>query len=120
MILRLEPSIPLDTPNGPSLAIFLIEAGDEHDLQWVCAVQSGERMNEIWTWRNQDVRMRTKVTTERQDTECKTVLGPQHPAIPFVAMLGRHPPEKVYAVIAEYCLAEHRAFQEPAACSKGD
>jgi hypothetical protein len=65
VIIQLSPTIPLDTPKGPSLALFLIEAGDEHDLQWVCAVQSGEHVNEIWTWRNRDVRTRANVTMGR-------------------------------------------------------
>lgn len=65
MIVQLSPTIPFDTPKGPSLALFLIEAGDEHDLQWVCAVQSGPHVNEIWTWRNRDVRARANVTMGR-------------------------------------------------------
>jgi hypothetical protein len=65
VILQLNPSIPMDTPHGPAVALFLIECGDESDLQWVTVIDSGEHMNEIWTWRNQDVRMRKNITMGR-------------------------------------------------------
>lgn len=65
MILQLSPTIPMETPHGPSIAMFMIEAGDEHDVQWVCAVQCGTHVNEIWTWRNRDVRLRANITMGR-------------------------------------------------------
>lgn len=55
-MLQLNPTIPLYTPYGPAVAWFVIESGDEHDLQWVCVIDSGEHMNEIWTFRNREVR----------------------------------------------------------------
>ncbi|MBB3453910.1 hypothetical protein FHT86_002166 [Rhizobium sp. BK313] len=62
MILRLLPSIPLDTPKGPALAHFLIDNGEEQDLQWVCAIDA---TGECWTWRNPEIRFQKNITMGR-------------------------------------------------------
>lgn len=52
-ILQLNPPLWLETPQGQSLAHFVIDLGMEHDLQWVCFInESGE----VWTFGNAEVR----------------------------------------------------------------
>lgn len=64
-MMQLSPTIPLQTPFGPAVAWFVIESGDERDLQWVTVIDSGEHMNEIWVWRNREVRAVKNVTMGR-------------------------------------------------------
>ena len=61
MILQLNPTIPLETPKGKGYALFLINPSDEHHLQWVVALDSGE----IWTFQNPEVRMQNNITMGR-------------------------------------------------------
>jgi hypothetical protein len=61
-MLQLDPPIPLVTPRGKALAHILIDYGPEHDLVWVCFQQD----NEIWCFRNQDVRADSNVTFGRK------------------------------------------------------
>ena len=65
MILELQNQIPMDTPYGQAMAMFVIDQGNEQDLQWVTVITAGEHANEIWTWRNREVRMRANVTMGR-------------------------------------------------------
>lgn len=62
MILQLNSAIPLDTPKGSALAHFLIDYGIEHDLQWVCFINS---TGECWTFKNPLVRAQKNITMER-------------------------------------------------------
>jgi hypothetical protein len=62
MMLRLDPPLPVVTPQGKGLAHVLIDYGAEHDLCWVVFQDSGE----CWTWRNQDIRAEKNVTFGRK------------------------------------------------------
>jgi hypothetical protein len=59
--LEIQQTLWLETPKGKALAKFLIDRGDEGDLQWVCFQDNGE----IWTWCNKDVRATSNVTMGR-------------------------------------------------------
>jgi len=61
MMIQLNPTIPMTTPRGPGYAIMVIDYSQEHELFFVVAQDNGE----IWTWRNQDVRMQTNITMGR-------------------------------------------------------
>jgi len=61
-MLQLDPPLPVVTPKGKALAHILIDYGPEHDLVWVCFQQD----NEIWCFRNQDVRADSNVTFGRK------------------------------------------------------
>jgi len=65
MIIQLNPPLPMITPRGKSLAQFMIDYGPEHDLIWVC-FQDNE---EVWCWRNQDVRAEKNLTFNRKSVE---------------------------------------------------
>lgn len=53
VILQLNPSIPLDTPKGPGLAILVTWLNEEHHFLWT-VIQ--DETGEIWTWENPFVR----------------------------------------------------------------
>jgi hypothetical protein len=58
-ILRLEPTIPLDTPKGPGQAHLVINPGDQQHLQWVTFLNA---TGECWTWQNPDIRLASNIT----------------------------------------------------------
>jgi hypothetical protein len=62
MILQLNPTIPLTTPNGEGRAVALIDYGEDHDLKWV-VIQTDT--GEIWTWNNDKVRGVKNITLGR-------------------------------------------------------
>jgi hypothetical protein len=62
MMLRLDPPLPVVTPQGKGLAHILIDYGIDFDLCWVVFQDSGE----CWTWRNQDIRAEKNVTFGRK------------------------------------------------------
>jgi hypothetical protein len=59
VILRLDPTVPLDTPKGPAAAHFLIDYSEQHHLLWVCFT---DETGECWTWPNPAVRLRPNET----------------------------------------------------------
>lgn len=61
MMLQLNPPLPVKTPEGKGMAHVIIDYGPEADLIWV-VFQDG---NEIWCWRNQDVRAEKNITFGR-------------------------------------------------------
>lgn len=61
-ILQLSPTIPLDTPKGPALAIFITWLSEEHHLLWTC-IQ--DETGEVWTYENPKVRGTKSVTFGR-------------------------------------------------------
>lgn len=61
-MLQLNPTIPLETPKGSGVAHFVIDMGDEHDLQWVCVIDA---TREVWTFRNREVLFARNVTMGR-------------------------------------------------------
>lgn len=61
-LIRLDPSIPLDTPKGSGLAWFMIDYGEEHHLMWVVAI---DETGEIWTFENPKVRAQKNITMDR-------------------------------------------------------
>lgn len=62
MILELTQTIWLQTPKGQALAKFLIDRGDESDLQWVCFHENGE----CWTWMNLEIKASSNRTMQRK------------------------------------------------------
>lgn len=60
-MLQLDPPLPVVTPRGKALAHVLIDYGPEHDLVWVCFGAD----NEIWCYRNQDIRADVNITFGR-------------------------------------------------------
>lgn len=63
MIIQLDTPIPLDTPKGKALAHFVIDYGIEHDLQWVCFIDT---TGECWTFRNPEIRAQNNITYGRK------------------------------------------------------
>lgn len=53
MLTQLNPSIPLNTPKGTAECWAIIDYGPEHDLLWVCCIDT---TGEIWTVSNKEVR----------------------------------------------------------------
>lgn len=65
MILEIEQTIWLTTPKGPGYARFLIDRGDDSDLQWVVFIDSGSAKGQIWTFSNWDVLLLDNATMGR-------------------------------------------------------
>ena len=63
MIIQLDPTIPLDTPNGPAKAHFLIDYGQEHHLLWVCFQDD---TGECWTWPNTKVKLQKNISMDQR------------------------------------------------------
>ncbi len=63
MLTQLNPPIPLDTPKGKALAMFIIDYGPEHDLMWVTF---SDETGECWTWANPDIRAQKNITMGRR------------------------------------------------------
>lgn len=59
MIIQLDPTIPMTTPQGLAKAHFLIDYGQEHHLLWVCFQDD---TGECWTWPNPMVRLQENVS----------------------------------------------------------
>ena len=62
MITRVDPPLPLITPEGKALAHFIIDYGIEHDLLWVCFQND---TGECWTWKNSEIRADKNITMGR-------------------------------------------------------
>jgi hypothetical protein len=69
MILQLNPPLWFDTRKGRALAHFVVDAGLEHELEFVCFHQNGE----VWSWSQSDVRAATNMTLGRERTEFSAV-----------------------------------------------
>ena len=65
-IVEIAQTIWLMTPKGQATAKFLIDSGDEADLQWVCFIAEGKHKHEIWTFSNWDVRLMPNITMGRE------------------------------------------------------
>lgn len=59
MMIQLSPLVPLDTPKGKAMAHFLIDAGPEHHLSWVCFV---DETGECWTFDNPQIKLQGNQT----------------------------------------------------------
>ena len=62
MILQLNPTLPVETPDGRGYAHFLIDNGDEHHLQWVVFL---DKSGECWTYENPEIRLQGNPTMGR-------------------------------------------------------
>ena len=67
MILQLNPTIPVITPKGRAQAVFVIDYGPEHDLIWVCFLDTN---GACWSYRNADIRAEKNVTMGRKYDYC--------------------------------------------------
>lgn len=57
MLTQLDPTIPVETPLGHALALFI--DADEHSVFWgVAQAKTGE----MWWWENQYVRLETSIS----------------------------------------------------------
>ena len=65
LMMRLDPSIPLECPKGAGRAILVQDMGEEHDMLWTIIIDRGPNTGQIWTYRNRDVRSRENVTMGR-------------------------------------------------------
>lgn len=66
MMIQLNPQIPVLTPKGPGVAIFLIDYSAEHDLHWtVFPDESGE----CWTFSNREIRAQKNITAGRKHVQ---------------------------------------------------
>lgn len=61
-MIQLKPSIPLDTPKGPGLAILVNALSEEHNLLWTVIIDA---TGEIWTFENPFVRATKNITFGR-------------------------------------------------------
>lgn len=61
MIIQLNPRIPMMTPKGPGEAVIFKDPGPDHDDQWIVLL----RNNELWTFKNSEVRGIENVTEQR-------------------------------------------------------
>lgn len=62
LALQLSPRIPLTTPKGPGEALIWRDYGPDHDDWWTVLITA---TNEIWTFRNSEVRGVENVTAGR-------------------------------------------------------
>lgn len=62
MILQLNPPIPMSSPKGDGLALFLTDYGCEFDHIWTIAIDA---TGEIWSFKNPYVRMLKNITMDR-------------------------------------------------------
>lgn len=65
MITRIDPPLPLETPNGRAMAHFLIDYGPEFDLIWVTF---NDQTGECWSYRNPEIRLQKNLTFGRTTT----------------------------------------------------
>ena len=63
MIVQLNPALPVITPKGKALAHFLIDEGIEHNIKWVCFIDS---TGECWTYSNPMIRAQKNITHGRE------------------------------------------------------
>ena len=68
MILQLNPSIPVITPQGDAQAMMVIDYGPENDLVWVCFLDSN---GQCWSYRNPEIRGQKNITMGRSDVETR-------------------------------------------------
>jgi len=65
-MIQLNPPLPLNTPKGKGWAHMVIDYGQEHDLQWVCFIDS---TGECWTYGNAAVTIQNNITLGREVTK---------------------------------------------------
>lgn len=68
MIVQLHPSIPVITPQGNAQAMMVIDYGPEHDLVWVCFLDSN---GQCWSYRNSEIRGQKNITMGRLNVEAR-------------------------------------------------
>lgn len=68
MILQLNPSIPVITPQGDAQAMMVIDYGPENDLVWVCFLDSN---GQCWSYRNSEIRGQKNITMGRLNVEAR-------------------------------------------------
>jgi len=61
-LLQLNPSIPVQTPKGHGLAIFVNELSEEHNMLWTVII---DETSEIWTFQNPQIRGSKNITFGR-------------------------------------------------------
>lgn len=70
--IQLSPSIPVLTPRGEGLAIFVSDLSEEHHLLWTVCINS---TGEFWTFPNPQIRGTKNITFGRNtNTEIKADL----------------------------------------------
>ena len=68
MILQLNPSIPVITPQGDAQAMMVIDYGPETDLVWICFLDSN---GQCWSYRNPEIRGQKNITMGRLNVEAR-------------------------------------------------
>lgn len=69
MILQLNPSIPVNTPNGTGEAILIIDYGKEDDLLWTVFL---DETGQCWTFNNKEIRAIKNVSIGRNNVDSLT------------------------------------------------
>jgi len=62
--LRLEPSLPVETPDGPGRALIMLDYSEDHNLFWITALDAS---GEIWCYPSKWIRVQRNRTL---GTEC--------------------------------------------------
>jgi len=62
MFTQLNPPLPMETPKGRAWAHGVIDYGQEHDLLWVCFIDS---TGECWTYKNNDIKIQKNMSIGR-------------------------------------------------------
>lgn len=76
-VTELNKTIPMVTPKGTGRAFVLIDYGEEHNLIWVVAQDSGE----IWAWQNSKVKLQSNITMGRVPNDKPDIAAAQALAI---------------------------------------
>lgn len=66
MILQLNPPLRLNTTKGEAIAHFLLDYGCEHNLIWICFLDSN---GECWSFPNSEIRIESNYTMNRRYTK---------------------------------------------------
>ena len=66
MMLQLNPPIPMKTPKGDGMAMFLTNYGLEVNLIWTVIIDG---TGEIWEFQNPLVRAQENITMRRENVE---------------------------------------------------
>lgn len=69
VLIQLDPPLPMVTPYGRGIAVFLRDYGLEHDDYWTVIQTDHPHAGELWTWPNRDVRAEANVTIGREQAQ---------------------------------------------------
>lgn len=62
----LSPTVPIETPHGYGIAWFLIDQGEEKNVQWFVCINDGPHTGQFWVVDNSEVRACRNWTVKRK------------------------------------------------------